>query len=146
MRHTSYRKQWWTWERVLEGLRRFYRDFGFAPTATAEYQTRQQFTGKSNTGVGNPYPSSYGVLKYFSTFREAWTAAGIETDRAWEAWTPEEDWFLAEGAGVFSRKELAEALGRSPNAVHRRLYDLGVHTYKAPRLDASSRHACHAGS
>lgn len=131
MRHTRCRKLWWTRERVLEGLRRFYRDFGFAPTATAEYQKRQQFTGASNTGVGNPYPSSYGVLKYFGTFREAWTAAGIRTDRAWEAWTPEEDWFLTEGAGVFSRKELAEALDRSPNAVHRRLYDLGVHSYKA---------------
>jgi hypothetical protein len=116
---------------VLDGLRRFYRDFGFAPTATAEYQKSQQFTGASITGVGNPYPSSYGVLKYFGTFREAWTAAGIVVDRAWEAWAPEEDWFLTEGAGVFSRKELAEALNRSANAVHRRLYDLGVHSYKA---------------
>ena len=120
MRHTRVRKLWWTRERVLDGLRRFYRDFGFAPTATAEYQKRQQFTGASNTGVGNPYPSSYGVLKYFGTFREAWTAAGIRTDRAWEAWTPEEDWFLTEGAGVFSRKELAEALDRSPNAQQER--------------------------
>ncbi len=131
MRHAKYRTQWWTRERVLDGLRRFYRDFGFAPTATSEYQERQRFTGNSNTGVGNPYPSSYGVLKYFASFREAWKAIGIETDRAWEAWSPEEDWFLTEGAGILSRKELAEALNRTPNAVHRRLYDLGIHTYKA---------------
>lgn len=131
MRHTRYRKQWWTRQRVLDGLRRFYRDFGFAPISTEAYLNHTQFTGSSNSGVGNPYPSSYGVLKYFSSFREAWAAAGIETDRAYEAWSPEEDWFLTEGAGVFSRKELAEALGRTPNAIHRRLYDLGVHTYKA---------------
>jgi hypothetical protein len=131
VRHTSYREKWWTRQRVLDGLRRFYRDFGCAPTSTAAYQERQQFTGSSNTGVGNPYPSSYGVLKYFASFREAWKAIGIETDRAWEAWSPEEDWFLTEGAGILSRKELAEALNRTPNAVHRRLYDLGIHTYKA---------------
>jgi hypothetical protein len=131
MRHTKYREQWWTRQRVLDGLRRFHRDFGIAPTSILAYQEHQQFTGKSNTGVGNPYPSSYGVLKYFSSFREAWAAVGIKTDRAWETWTPEEDWFLTEGAGILSRKELAEALERSPNAVHRRLYDLGVHTYKA---------------
>ncbi len=131
MRHTRYRKEWWTRERVLEGLRRFYRDFEFAPTSTEEYQKRAQFTGASNSGVGNPYPSSYGVLKYFSSFREAWAEAGVKMDRAYEAWSPEEDWFLTEGAGVFSRKELAEALDRTPNAVHRRLYDLGVHSYKA---------------
>ena len=131
MRQATCRKRWWTRERVLEGLRRFFRDFGFAPTSIAAYQERQQFTGVSNTGVGNPYPSSYGVLKYFKTFRQAWSAVGIKTDRAWEAWSPEEDWFLAEGAGIFSRQELAAALDRTPNSVHRRLYDLGVHSYQA---------------
>lgn len=131
MRHATHRERWWTRARVLEGLKRFYRDFGFAPTSIAAYQERQQFTGASNTGVGNPYPSSYGVLKYFQSFRQAWAAVGLKTDRAWETWSPEEDWFLTEGAGIFSRQELAEALDRSPNAVHRRLYDLGIHSYQA---------------
>lgn len=131
MRHTSYRKIWWTRARVLEGLRRFYRDFGCAPTATVAYRQLQQFTGKSLTGVGNPYPSSYGVLKYFRSFKEAWAAVGIVTNRAGEAWRPEEDWLLREGAGIFSRQELAEMLERTPGAVHRRLYDLGLHTYRA---------------
>jgi hypothetical protein len=76
---------------VLDGLRRFYPDFGLAPTSTEAYQQHQQFTGTSNSGVGNPYPSSYGVLKYFESFRQAWAVAGIRTDRAWEAWAPEED-------------------------------------------------------
>src|SRR5215207_3146410 len=107
MRHAKYREGWWTRRRVLEGLRHFYRDFGCAPTSTEGYQGRQRFTGGSNAGVGNPYPSSYGVLKHFKSFREAWATAGVKTDRAWEAWSPEEDWFLSEGAGVISRMELA---------------------------------------
>lgn len=131
MKHTKYRENWWTRERVIAGLRRFYRDFGFAPTSTEEYQERQQHTGPNQNGVGNPYPSSYGVLKYFGSFRQSWTAAGIETDRSFEPWTPEEERFIAEAAGILTRKEIAEALGRTPGAVHRRIYDLGLHTYEA---------------
>lgn len=131
MRHTRSREVWWTRERVVEGLRRFYRDFGFAPTSTEAYQQKQQFTGTSQNGVGNPYPSFYGVLKYFRTFREAWTAAGVKVNRDWEEWTTSEDWFIAEAAGLLTRNEIAAYLDRTPNAVHRRLYDLGINSYEA---------------
>lgn len=126
-----HRAAWWTRERVIEGLRRFYRDHGIAPTATEKYNELTKGTGRNRNGVGNPYPSFYGVLKHFGTFREAWTAAGVQVNRDFEEWTPEEEWFLREGAGILSRKELAAALNRTPNAVHRRLYDLGIHSYRA---------------
>lgn len=116
---------------MIEGLQRFYRDHRVAPLSSDQWQELTKGTGGDRRGVGNPYPSFYGVLRHFSSFREAWTAAGVWVNRDWEPWTAEEDSFIAEGAGVFARKELAEALGRTPNAVHRRLYDIGVHTYEA---------------
>jgi hypothetical protein len=128
------RPVWWTRERVLEGLRRFYRDFKVAPTAMWEYHQLQKFTGQSQNGVGNPYPSFYGVLKHFPSFRDAWRAAGVKMNRREQPWSPEEDQFLAEAAGLLSRKDLAEALDRTPNAVHRRLYDLGLHSYRTQGL------------
>lgn len=124
------RAAWWTRDRVVEGLRRFYRDHGTAPTSTEHYAEMTKGTGSDRTGVGNPYPSFYGVLKYFRTFREAWTAVGVKVNRDYEEWTPEEEWFLREGAGILTRKELAAALNRTPDAVHRRLYDLGIHSYR----------------
>lgn len=131
MRHTTHRQGWWTKARVIEGMLRFYRDHKFAPTSTEEWHRLARGTGKSRSGVGNPYPSFNGVLKYFSSFREAWTAAGIKVNRDWEPWTPDEDRFIVEGAGILTRDELAEALDRTPNAVHRRLYDMGVNTRNA---------------
>ncbi len=133
-RKTRQRTVWWTKERVLDGLRRFYRDFKVAPTGMDQYHKLQRFTGTAQNGVGNPYPSFYGVLKYFSNFREAWRAAGVKMNRHESRWLPEEDQFLAEAAGLLSRKELAEALDRTPNAVHRRLYDLGLHSYRTQGL------------
>ena len=131
MKRTRYRKPWWTKERVVEGLRRFHLDFGVAPTSTEEYQKRQQFTGPNPRGAGNPYPSAHAVLKYFATFRQAWAAVGIETERFFGPWTAEEDRFLSEAIGIFSRKEIAEALDRTPDAVHTRICDLGLHAYRA---------------
>jgi hypothetical protein len=81
--------------------------------------------------VGNPYPSHYGVLKYFASFRQAWTAVGIEVDRSYEPWSAGEERFLSEAIGILTRGEIAEALGRTPGAVHRRIYELGLHTYEA---------------
>lgn len=128
MRHTKHRENWWTKARVIEGLLRFYRDHKFAPTSTEDWHRLVKGTGGNHSGVGNPYPSFNVVLKYFSTFRAAWTAAGIRVNRDWEPWTVEEDAFIREGAGILTRDELAEALDRTPNAVHRRLYDMGVNT------------------
>lgn len=125
---TDRRRTWWTRERVLEGLRRFHADTGLAPTATHEWHEATK--GQPRDPTRRRYPSFYGVLRWYETFRQAWAAAGIHTNRDWEEWTPIEDWYLREGAGLLSRKELAADLNRTPDAVHRRLYDLGLHSYQ----------------
>jgi hypothetical protein len=88
--------------------------------------------GHHGGGAGSrrPYPSLYAVLRHFDTFRQAWAAAGIEVGRVLESWSETEDWYLREGVGLISRAELARDLRRTPDAVHRRLYDLGLHSYQ----------------
>jgi len=70
------------------------------------------------------------VLRHFETFRQAWAAAGIGVGRRQESWSELEDWYLREGVGLIPRTELARDLNRTPDAVHRRLYDLGLHSYQ----------------
>lgn len=120
-------RTWWTRERVTDRLRRFYREQGHAPTSTEAYHALVKGSG---LGPRRRYPSTYAVLRWFPSFREAWAAVGAPVDRAWEPWSEAEDWYLREGAGILSRTALAADLGRSPDAVHRRLYDLGLHTYE----------------
>jgi hypothetical protein len=72
----------------------------------------------------------YAVLRHFETFRQAWAAAGVDVGRRRESWSELEDWYLREGMGLLSRAELARDLDRTPDAVHRRLYDLGLHSYQ----------------
>lgn len=127
----KFNSTWWTLERVLLGLKRFYKDFSFAPTSTEAYQEKQQFTGRivngrsSSRGYDNKYPSSYAVLKFFTSFREAWRACDIPVNKSCEAWSAIEDWFIIESVGILPRKEVAQYLDRSVPAVKRRLYDLG---------------------
>jgi hypothetical protein len=125
-------RTWWTRERVLAGLRRFHQEHGLAPTSTEEWHRLTGHRGARGGGSGTRrrYPSFSGVLRYFATFRQAWTAAGIDTGRAMESWSELEDWYLREGAGLIPRAELARDLQRTPDAVHRRLYDLGIHAYQ----------------
>lgn len=129
-RTTTGRACWWTKPRVVAGLRRVWLDFGQTPTSTDAYHELVRFRGARRSGFGNRYPSSYAVLRWFPSFREAWEAAGLQQDRGWESWSDLEDWYLREGAGILTRKELAADLRRSPDAVHRRLYDLGIHTWQ----------------
>jgi hypothetical protein len=120
----------WTRERVLAGLRRFYEDHHEAPVATEEWHRITGRHGQRGGGSGRrSYPSLYAVLRYFETFRQAWAAVGIEVGRRQESWTELEDWYLREGVGLISRSELARDLQRTPDAVHRRVYDLGLHSY-----------------
>jgi hypothetical protein len=125
-------RTWWTRERVIAGLRRFYQDHGLAPTSTEEWHQRTARRGGRGGGPGTrrPYPSLHGVLRHFETFRQAWAAAGVDVGRLQESWSELEDWYLREGVGVISRAELARDLRRTPEAVHRRLYDLGLHSYR----------------
>lgn len=116
------RREAWTRETVINGLRAFYRLYRVTPTSSDEYHS--YFSGQ--TGRGNLFPSRYGVLKHFETFRQAWAAADVPIDRIHEEWSAEEDRLLSEGAGIFTRRELGELVSRSEQAVHRRLYDLGI--------------------
>jgi hypothetical protein len=122
---------WWTRARVVEGLRAFYRARGVAPTSTERWHALVDLAfGRRTTGPARPYPSSYAVLRHFHNFRRAWAAAGVAVGPGAAFWTADEDWYLAEAAGVYTRREIAAHLGRTPDAVHRRLYDLGLHTWR----------------
>jgi len=117
------RATFWTKERVLRGLRLFYKKYGLAPVNTHDYHS---IVKDSGVGSQRDFPSFYGVLRYFGTFRQAWTAIGIEVDRGWEPWSETEDWYLREATGILSRKQIAIDLRRTENAVHRRQYDTGL--------------------
>jgi hypothetical protein len=121
-------KGWWSRERVLAGLRRFYREQGVAPTATDDYHAMVRTQAK---GPRRRYPSAQAVLSHFRTFRDAWEAVGIVTNRYWEEWSAVEDWYIREAIGFLGRTEIAADLRRSPDAVHRRVYDLGLDTRTA---------------
>lgn len=131
MRHQRYRENYWTKERVIQGMKRFYRDFGFAPTSTGAWQRHTTGTGENHSGVGNPYPSFYGVLKYWKTFRYAWKELGIPMNNRETRWSPEDERFLAQATGLLSRNQIATILDRTPEAVHRRMYDLGLNSRNA---------------
>jgi hypothetical protein len=70
------------------------------------------------------------VVRHFETFRQAWAAAGVDVGRLHESWSEIEDWYLREGTGLIPRNELARDLARTPHAIHRRLYELGLHSYR----------------
>ncbi|MBV9596385.1 MAG: hypothetical protein JOZ87_05945 [Chloroflexi bacterium] len=125
-------RSWWTRERVIAGLRRFYQDHDLAPTSTEE---RYRITGRHGQNGGGrggrrPYPSFYAVLRHFETFRQAWAAAGVDVSRRQESWSELEDWYLREALGLIPRTGIASDLNRTPDAVHRRVYDLGLHAYR----------------
>ncbi len=132
------RAKWWTRERVILAMQRFYKDFGCAPTCDHHYASLQQFTGRivngraSNLGHHQKYPSFGTISNYFKSMRQAWRAAGIEVDSGYEEWSEMEDWFIVESCGILPRREVAEILKRTEPAVKRRLYDLG-------RITANSR-------
>jgi hypothetical protein len=125
------RKAYWTRERVILGLQRFYQDFGYTPLACQTYQDKRAFTGRTPSGRASRaawhqlYPSMYAIGKFFATMRTAWTAAGFDVNQANEEWSPMEDWFVLETCGILSREEVAAYLKRTTAAVKRRLHDLG---------------------
>lgn len=132
MRQPAYRRTaYWTRERVIEGLIKFFRVYKITPTSTEAYHPYTKNQGKGNQGVDREFPSFYAVLKHFRSFRAAWEAAGIKQNRHWEPWTWEEDWFITNFAGIITRNQIAAYIDRNPDAVHRRLYDIGVNTRTA---------------
>jgi hypothetical protein len=126
---TKIERTYWTKRRVQDGLRRFWIDKQQTPTSSEAYHELTQPHGATGRAPGR-YPSFYAVLRWFPSFRAAWESIGLQQDRWWEHWSELDDWYLREGAGILTRKELAADLRRSPDAVHRRLYDLGIHTWE----------------
>lgn len=122
------RRTWWTKQRVIEGLQRFHRDFGTTPLSTEDFHALVKGTG---LGPRRRYPSFFAVLKFWPTFRQAWEAAGIQVNRAEEAYSPTENWYIREAMGILTRDEIAADLKRTPDAVHRHIYDMGWTTWDA---------------
>lgn len=130
-RRVGPRRAWWTRARVLAALRAFYRAHGEAPTSTEAWHALvDRSFDRESRGPARAYPSSYAVLRHFPSFRRAWAAAGVGVGRRDEPWSADDDWYLQEAAGIYTRVEIASHLGRTPDAVHRRLYDLGLHTWR----------------
>jgi hypothetical protein len=128
-RKSMARRVWWTKKRVIEGLQRFYQDFKQAPHSTRDYHVLVKGSGM---GPRRRYPSFYAVLKHWATFRQAWEAAGIhDNNRAEEAWSPAENWYVREAMGILTRNEIAADLRRTPDALHRHIYDMGWSTWDA---------------
>ncbi len=122
---TNARKRaWWTRERIILGLHRFYSDFGFCATSSEAWAEKTQIPGRVGSAVGK-YPSFATILLHWPTFRQAWEAAGHQLDRSWEEWSELEDWYILETVGIIPRSEVAKDTRRSEPAIKRRLYDLG---------------------
>jgi hypothetical protein len=109
---------------VLAGLRRYYRAAGAAPTSTEEWHAAVDLSFAAGAKRhARPYPSASAILRHFPSFREAWGAAGVAVDRAWEPWSADEAWYVREAIGILPRAEIAADLKRSDAAVKRWLYD-----------------------
>ena len=127
MRRPYYRPAWWTRERVITGLLRFWRERGTAPTSYTEWRLATACRGKA---MRRRYPSATGIAQFWPNMRAAWVAVGVLIDRSHLPWTELEDWYLREAAGIILRAEIARDLRRSPQAIHRRLFDLGLNSYQ----------------
>lgn len=123
-------RTYWTKSRCIEALRRFYATFGEAPLSDGEWNRRtrgRRPRPKLNRGE---FPSHATLSNYFSSMRKAWSAAGVDVNQSHEEYTELEDWFIQEAIGVLTRNEIAAELNRTSDAIHRRIYDLGLNTWE----------------
>jgi hypothetical protein len=121
-------RTWWTRERVLNGLRRFYDQTGEAPVTSILWAQVASNRDRRRQTWRRRFPSSYGVLRYFPSFRAAWEAAGVQlTNRRQAPWTSTEDWYVTEAIGVLPTATIALDLGRSESAIYRRIRHLHRH-------------------
>jgi hypothetical protein len=124
----EHHRTWWTRERVLHGLRRFYDQTGEAPVTSIVWDQVASNRDRRRQTWRRRFPSSYGVLRYFPSFRAAWEAAGVHlTNRRQAPWTSTEDWYVAEAIGVLRTASIALDLGRSEGAIYRRIRHLHRH-------------------
>ncbi len=107
------RAVYWTRERVLGALRLYRAEFGCAPRCGRAYLARLPRPGMGRRGV---YPSMSAVLRHFPAFCQAWAAAGVEPDPDPWHWSPTEEWYLREAAGILPLAVVAADLGRTLTA------------------------------
>ena len=114
------RELYWTKERCVEALRAYRRSTsGPLPTSRKAYRGLQ--------GMG--LPEDRRILDYWPSFVAAWRASGANKSRipVPPRWTPEESAYLLEHVGDEAVCEIARHLGRPPEAVGRRLRQMGIH-------------------
>lgn len=145
-RRGTYRRAWWTRERMLAAGALFYRTHGCAPTNDDWWHRLTQFTahapgGRSNQGSKRPFPSWGSLAKFWHGMRDFWLevaathpALDIKLDKGDMPWSPLEEWFITETVGLIPRDEVVRLLtesgmGRTGPAIKRRLYELGVNSY-----------------
>jgi hypothetical protein len=124
--------RYWTLDRLLAALRLFYAEFGEAPLNTHAYTARYSRRGRGNVAL---YPSGSAILAHYPTLREAWLAAGVTPDPDRWHWSPIDDWYLREAAGILPLEVVAADLGRSRASCATRLQRLA--------LEVASLHGWH---
>ncbi len=131
-------KVYWTRQRVIEGLQRFYVDFGETPVNCIVYarMIKSEVSPEHGTQRRRCYPSERSVFIHFRSMREAWEVAGLPQDRHKERWTAEEDAYILENWIKFSRKAIANKLRRTVGAVANRKMALGI----TERAGSGARH------
>jgi hypothetical protein len=123
-------RTYWTRTRVLEAMRRFYALHNETPLSTGEWNRRtRRRRPRPNVNRGE-FPSFATIGNYFGSMRAAWTAVGIDVNKSHEEYSDLEDWFIQEAIGILTRQEIAAELKRTPDAIHRRIYDLGLNTWE----------------
>jgi HNH endonuclease len=116
-------RTWWTRERVLAGLRRFYEATGQAPLASPAYRRLVRSRARSSRRL---YPSAYAILRHFPTLRAAWEMAGVQLGhRRYAPWNPTEEWYVREALGLLPTTTIAADLARGEAAVRARARKLG---------------------
>lgn len=136
MTYRGYNSEWWTKQRVLAALRRFYEEFKTTPSsfdAYAELQIKAniEHAGRITTrGQNNLYPSIASIGKFFKYMNDAWRAIGVEVVDNQIEWTVDEDCFIFEALGILTRDEIADCLpNRTAGAVKARVKHLGWDIY-----------------
>jgi hypothetical protein len=104
------RPLFWTRDRVIAALERFYRQTGLTPTNSNSWR---RLSGQLTRGRPRSFPSPPVVLRYFGSFRAAWVSLGIVLEHTGAPWSEAEDCYLREQLGRQQMAAIARTLDRS---------------------------------